>query len=129
MNTKIVTATTLLRRWGIEESKIKQLLAKDDHQLDQRINIIVNIHKLVKKKQGNPKAIKAFMAEPNHKVGWNGHRPQAIIESSSVDDLRYVLKRLLAKKLKIKSIRLTLKPTIILSLLVPAPPRIKKKNN
>nr|WP_181314771.1 hypothetical protein [Photobacterium phosphoreum] len=37
------------------------------------------------------------------------------------------LKRLLAKKLKIKSIRLATKPTIILSLLLPAPPRIKKK--
>lgn len=127
MNTKIVIATTLLRRWGIKASKVKQLLAEDDLQLDERINTIIDIHNLVYKKQDNSKAIKAFMAEPNHKVGWNGHRPQAIIESGSIDDLRYVLKRLLAKKLKIKSIRLTLKPTIILSLLLPAPPRIKKK--
>lgn len=127
MNTKIVIATTLLRRWGIKASKVKQLLAEDDLQLDERINTIIDIHNLVYKKQDNSKAIKAFMAEPNHKVGWNGHRPQAIIESGSIDDLRYVLKRLLAKKLKIKSIRLTLKPTIILSLLLPAPPHIKKK--
>lgn len=129
MNTEIVIATTLLRRWGIKASEIEQVLAKDDHQLDERINIIVKIHKLVYKKLGNSKAIKAFMAEPNHKAGWNGHRPQAIIEYASVDDFHYVFKRILAKKLKIKSIRLTLKPTIILSLLVPAPPRIKKKNN
>ena len=127
MNTKIVIATTLLRRWGIKASKVKQLLAEDDLQLDERINTIIDIHNLVYKKQDNSKAIKAFMADPNHKIGWNGHRPQAIIESGSIDDLRYVLKRLLAKKLKIKSIRLALKPTIILSLLLPAPPRIKKK--
>ncbi|WP_279143843.1 hypothetical protein [Photobacterium phosphoreum] len=91
MSTEIVIATTLLRRWGIEASKVKQLLAKDDHQLDERINIIVKIHKLVYKKLGNSKAIKAFMAEPNHEAEWNGRQPRLMIASGSIDDLRDVL--------------------------------------
>lgn len=91
MNTNIVTAEKILRRWGITASKVEQLLAKDDHQLDERINIIVEIHKLVYKKLGNPKAIKAFMAEPSHEAEWNGRQPRLMIASGSIDDLRDVL--------------------------------------
>ena len=44
MNTKIVIARTLLKRWGATEHNIHQILSKDDHQLDERISAIIDIH-------------------------------------------------------------------------------------
>ncbi|WP_232568264.1 hypothetical protein [Photobacterium iliopiscarium] len=44
MNTKIVIARTLLKRWSSTEHNIHQILSKDDHQLDKRISTIIDIH-------------------------------------------------------------------------------------
>lgn len=86
MNTKIVIARTLLKRWGATDHNIHQILSKDDHQLDERINTIVKIHTQLFTALGNSKAIKAFMAEPNHKTWWDERIPLSIIASGEMCD-------------------------------------------
>ena len=90
MNTKIVIARTLLKRWGATEYNIHQILSKDDHQLDERISAIIDIHAQLQKALGNPKHINKFMAEPNHKAWWDGRIPLSIIASGKMCDLNDV---------------------------------------